>query len=82
MKCRETLKQFIRPFCKLDSDTCTHIFHSGTPNYAKQGVPDACFKIPREDPGVCGGQSPFKMWSGLQRKEFAPGEANSLCDPD
>ena len=27
-----------------------HIFHSGTPNYAKQGVPDACFKIPSENP--------------------------------
>ena len=32
------------------SDTCTHIFHSGTPNCVKQGVPDACFKIPSENP--------------------------------
>ena len=30
-----------------------HIFHSGTPNYAKQGVPDACFKIPSENPEFC-----------------------------
>ena len=29
---------------------CTHIFHSGTPICAKQGVPDACIKIPSENP--------------------------------
>ena len=27
-----------------------HIFHSGMPNCAKQGVPDACFKISSENP--------------------------------
>ena len=29
---------------------CTHIFHSGTPIRAKQGVPDACIKNPSENP--------------------------------
>ena len=34
---------------------CTHIFHSGTPICAKQGVPDACIKIPSENPDDQGG---------------------------
>ena len=76
----ETLKQLIRPFCKLgkcimyhnfgrsyrsgkrfkaiaffkamDSyfNTCTHIFHLGTPNGIKQGVPKTCFRVPSENP--------------------------------
>ena len=71
----ETLKQLIRPFCKLgkcimyhnfvairpeaiafckamDSyfNTCTHIFHPGTPNGIKKGVPKTCFRVPSENP--------------------------------
>ena len=29
------------------------LVHSGTPSGAKQEVPDACFKIPSENPVIC-----------------------------
>ena len=37
------------------SDSCTRIFHPGTPNGAEQGVPDALFQIPSENPASVGG---------------------------
>ena len=44
-------------FCKAMTHiliTSTHIFHPGTSNSVKQGVPKSCFRVPRENPAdIC-----------------------------